>query len=260
VRRFVCSGAGDPDGIGPGPPRSDHEADEMAYSVLIVEDDRDLARNLADYLQLQGYVVDYAADAHSAMHLLVADHHYDLVVLDLMLPGQDGLTICRRIRSELRSHVPVVVLTAKDELDTKVVAFDLGADDYVVKPAALREIEARIRALIRRAAGREVDGEVLEVADLRLDTGTMRVERAGRAVSLPPVPLKILALLMRRSPNVVHRSVIQREIWGGEPEDGHALIVHMHTLRTAVDKPFDRQLVHTVRGFGYRVALVQPAL
>ena len=230
----------------------------MGYAVLVVEDDRDFARNLVDFLQLQGYVTDYAADASSAMHLL-RSNEYELVVLDLMLPGQDGLTLCRRIRGELHSRVPIVMLTAKDELDTKISAFDIGADDYVVKPAALREIEARIRALIRRA-GRETEGAVLEVGDLRLDSGTMRVERAGQPITLPPVPLKILGLLMRRSPNVVHRSVIQREIWGDDPGDSHALIVHMHTLRNAVDKPFDRQLVHTVRGFGYRVALVQPAL
>lgn len=230
----------------------------MASSILIVEDDRDLARNLADFLHLRGYVVDYAADSFSAIHLL-GSNEYDLVVLDLMLPGQDGLTVCRRMRCELRSSIPVVVLTAKDDLDTKVSALDSGADDYVVKPAALREIEARIRALIRRAR-REGESTVLEVGDLRLDTGTMRVERAGQPITLPPVPLKILALLMRRSPNVVHHAAIQREIWDDEPGDNHALIVHMHTLRGAVDKPFDKQLVHTVRGFGYRVALVQPSL
>jgi DNA-binding response OmpR family regulator len=231
----------------------------MATSVLIVEDDRDLARNLADFLQLKGYVTDYASDAMSAMNLLKSND-YHLVVLDVMLPGQDGLALCRRIRTELQSRVPVVLLTAKDEVDTKVSAFDLGADDYVVKPAALREIEARIRALVRRAASREAPNDILTVGDLRLDTGTMLVERAGKPIALPPVPLKILSLLMRRSPNVVLRSVIQREIWGDDPGDSHALIVHMHTLRSAVDKPFDRQLVHTVRGFGYRVALAQQAL
>ena len=230
----------------------------MASTVLIVEDDRDLARNLVDFLQLQGYVVDYAPDALLAMHLLGANE-YDLIVLDLMLPGQDGLTLCRHIRSELHNRVPIVMLTAKDEVDTKVSAFDIGADDYVVKPAALREIEARIRALIRRA-GHEADNQILEVGDLRLDTGAMRLDRGGQAILLPPVPLKILTLLMRRSPNVVHQAMIQRAIWGDETDDKHALIVHMHTLRSAVDKPFDSQLVHTVRGFGYRVALVPPTL
>ncbi|TXG86195.1 MAG: response regulator transcription factor [Thermomicrobiales bacterium] len=230
----------------------------MSNTVLIVEDDRDLARNLVDFLELQGYVVDYAADGYSAMFLLGANA-YDLIVLDLMLPGQDGLSLCDRIRSDFKSSVPIVMLTAKDEVDVKVSAFDIGADDYVVKPAALREIEARIRALIRRA-GREPEGAILEVGGLRLDTGTMRVERDGQLIALPPVPLKILTLLMRRSPNVVQRSAIQQEIWGDEPADNHALIVHMHTLRSAVDKPFENQLIHTVRGFGYRIALVHPSL
>lgn len=230
----------------------------MASRLLIVEDDRDLARNLIDFLEIQGYVTDYAADGHSALSLL-AGNEYDLVVLDMMLPGVDGLTICSRLRQQLRSKVPVVMLTAKDELDTKIAAFDIGADDYIVKPASLREIEARIRALIRRA-GRESDSDLLVVGDLRMDVGTMKIERAGQTIALPPVPTRILMLLLRRSPNVVHRLAIHREIWGEEPGDNHALIVHMHALRNAIDKPFDRQLIHTVRGFGYRIAHENSAL
>lgn len=230
----------------------------MASRLLIVEDDRDLAGNLIDFLEIQGYVPDYAADGHAALNLLTSNE-YDLVVLDMMLPGVDGLTICSRIRQQLRSKVPVVMLTAKDEVDTKIAAFDIGADDYVVKPASLREIEARIRALIRRA-GSKSDSDLLVIGDLRMDVGTMKIERAGQAIVLPPVPTRILMLLMRRSPNVVHRLAIHREIWGEEPGDNHALIVHMHTLRNAVDKPFERQLIHTVRGFGYRIAHEQSAL
>ncbi|PKO36857.1 MAG: DNA-binding response regulator [Betaproteobacteria bacterium HGW-Betaproteobacteria-6] len=230
----------------------------MASRLLIVEDDRDLAGNLIDFLEIQGYLTDYAADGHAALGLL-ANNEYDLVVLDITLPGVDGLTICSRIRQQLRSKVPVVMLTAKDEVDTKIGAFDIGADDYVVKPASLREIEARIRALIRRA-GRESDSDLLVVGDLRMDVGTMKIERAGQPIVLAPVPTRILMLLMRRSPNVVHRLGIHREIWGDEPGDTHALIVHMHTLRNAVDKPFERQLIHTVRGFGYRIAYEQTAL
>lgn len=230
----------------------------MAHRILIVEDDRDLARNLIDYLELQGYVTDYAPDGYAAMHLL-ASNSYDLAVLDLMLPGVDGIGICKRIRQELMSRLPIVMLTAKDEIDTKISAFDIGADDYVVKPVALRELEARIRALIRRA-GQEVESEILVVGDLRFDTGTMKIERAGQVISMPPVPMKILGLLMRHSPNVVHRMAIHREIWGDEPGDNHVLIVHMHALRNAVDKPFQTQLIHTVRGFGYRIAHDQAAL
>lgn len=230
----------------------------MPSHLLIVEDDRDLARNLIDFLEIQGYVTDYAADGHGALGLL-ANNEYDLVVLDMMLPGVDGLSICSRIRQKMGSKVPVVMLTAKDEVDTKVAAFDIGADDYVVKPASLREIEARIRALIRRA-GSKSDSELLVIGDLRMDVGTMKIERAGQHIILPPVPTRILMLLMRRSPNLVNRLAIHREIWGEEPGDNHALIVHMHTLRNAVDKPFRQQIIHTVRGFGYRIAYEQSAL
>jgi DNA-binding response OmpR family regulator len=230
----------------------------LANRLLIVEDDRDLARNLIEYLELQGYVTDFAADGQTALQLVAAEQ-FDLVVLDLMLPVIDGLSVCTRIRQQLHSNVPVVMLTAKDEVDLKVAALDIGADDYVVKPASLREIEARIRALIRRAS-REVESDVLIVDDLRFDTGTMKIERAGVPIVLPPVPMRILMLLMRRSPNVVHRQAIHREIWGDEPGDAHALIVHMHMLRNAVDKPFFRQIIHTVRGFGYRIAYEPEAL
>lgn len=230
----------------------------MANRLLIVEDDRDLARNLIEYLELQGYVTDFAADGQTALQLVAAEQ-FDLVVLDLMLPVIDGLSVCTRIRQQLHSNVPVVMLTAKDEVDLKVAALDIGADDYVVKPASLREIEARIRALIRRTS-REVESDVLIVDDLRFDTGTMKIERAGVPIVLPPVPMRILMLLMRRSPNVVHRQAIHREIWGDEPGDAHALIVHMHMLRNAVDKPFFRQIIHTVRGFGYRIAYEPEAL
>ena len=230
----------------------------MASRLLIVEDDRDLARNLIDYLEIQGYAPDYAPDGYAALHLLAANS-YDLVVLDLMLPGIDGVAIAKRIRQDLLSQVPIVILTAKDDIDTKITAFDIGADDYVVKPVAMRELEARIRALIRRA-GQENNKAIMMVGDLRFDTGTMKIERAGQTIVMPPVPTKILSLLMRHSPNVVHRLAIHREIWGDAPGDNHALIVHMHALRNAVDKPFEQQLIHTVRGFGYRIAYDHAAL
>lgn len=225
----------------------------MSLSVLVVEDDTDLARNLCDFLEIKGYIPDHAGDVSTARHLLTKES-YDLVVLDVGLPGGSGIGLCTTIRHELRLSIPIVMLTAKDDLDTKLDAFDLGADDYIVKPAALREIEVRIRALIRRAR-REVDSDTLVVADLQMDNGSLRVERAGQLISLPPVPLRILRLLMANSPNVVLHSTLQREIWGDDPhDDNHGLIVHMHTLRSAVDRPFAHPLIHTVRGFGYRIA------
>jgi len=233
----------------------------MTKHLLIVEDDRDLAANLIDFLEVYGYAADYASDGVSAL-ALAEENEYDLIVLDLSLPRLDGLRVCRQLREHHQLKTPIVVLTAKDDIETKISAFDIGADDYVVKPVALREIEVRIRALIRRTQGVQ-ESPVLQVDDLRFDTGAMRVERAGQAISLAPVPTRILLVLMRHSPNVVHRLAICREIWGDEDEgqsEGHALIVHMHALRNAIDKPFERQLIHTVRGFGYRIALDEPTL
>lgn len=224
----------------------------MPHRLLIIEDDRDLARNLVDYLELRGYVTDYAPDGYSALNLL-GQESYDLILVDLNLPGIDGISICKRFRSEMYGKSPIVVLTAQDDVDIKISALDLGADDYVVKPVSLRELDARIRALIRRA-GPESESSVLSVGDLLFDLGTMRIERAGQLITLSPVPTRILALLMRHAPNVVLQKAIFREIWGEEAGDKHALLVHMHALRNAVDKPFERQLIHTVRGFGYRMA------
>lgn len=230
----------------------------MAHCVLIVEDDRDLARNLIDYLALRGYVTDYAPDGYAAINQLKVNH-YDLVILDLMLPGIDGIAVCHRLRHELLKRTPVIMLTAKDDVDIKVSAFDLGADDYIVKPVALKELEARARALIRRA-NNDGDSAVMVVGDLRFDAGAMRVERAGQLITMPPAQLRILALLLRHSPNVVTQQAIAREIWGDEPGDRHAMVVHMHALRAAVDKPFKEQLIHTVRGFGYRIAVAHAAV
>lgn len=230
----------------------------MPHKLLIIEDDRDLARNLVDYLGLRGYLVDYAADGLSAENLLKSNE-YDLVVLDLNLPGIDGISLCKRFRHEMLGKAPVVILTAQDDVDVKISALDIGADDYLVKPVTLRELDARIRALIRRA-GAEPEGPLLSVGDLTFNTGTMKIERAGQTLVLPPIPMRILALLMRQSPNVVLQRTIFREVWNDDAGDKHALLVHMHALRNAVDKPFDRQLIHTVRGFGYRMALDHASL
>ncbi|MBI2306897.1 MAG: response regulator transcription factor [Rhodocyclales bacterium] len=231
----------------------------MARNLLIVEDDRDLASNLIDFLEVYGYTADYASDGMSAL-TLAQENAYDLIVLDLSLPRMDGLRVCRQLRENQQNRMPIVVLTAKDDIETKIAAFDIGADDYVVKPASLREVEVRIRALIRRTQGGQ-ETEALQVGDLRFDIGTMKIARAGVPISLAPVPAKILLMLMRQSPNVVHRLAINRELWGNEDHsESHALIVHMHALRNAVDKPFDRQLIHTVRGFGYRIAQDESAL
>jgi DNA-binding response OmpR family regulator len=225
--------------------------DSDAISVLIVEDSPDLAANIADYLEAKGYLVDIALDGVTGLHLAVTQPH-DVIVLDLMLPGIDGLSLCRRLRQDAQSSVPVLMLTARATLDDKAAGFGEGADDYLVKPFELRELDLRLRALTRRAHA-SASLRRLKVADLEFDLDTFSVQRAGQALSLPALPLKILELLMRRAPGVVRRGEIEQVVWGDSPPDSDALRVHMHTLRSAIDPPGRPPLLHTLRGVGYQL-------
>ena len=220
-------------------------------SVLIIEDNRDLAANIADYLGERGYLTEVALDGVTGLHLAVTNH-YGAIVLDIMLPGIDGLTVCRRLRQDAQSSVPVLMLTARATLNDKEAGFAEGADDYLVKPFELRELDIRLQALIRRSRMSERLHQ-LKVGDLELDLGTLALRRSGRAVELPATPLKILKLLMKRSPNVVSRREIEQALWGDSPPDSDALGVHMHILRTAIDPPDLPPLLRTVRGVGYQL-------
>ena len=222
-------------------------------AILLVEDHRDIAEMVFDYLETRGFSVDYAADGRAGLRLGLANR-YDAVVLDVMLPGIDGLELCRRLREEARLAAPVLMLTARDTLADKLAGFDSGADDYLVKPFDLAELEARLRALLRRACG-GVQGETLQVDDLSFDTRTLKVARAGSELVLTPIGLKILKVLMQQSPAVVDRRVIERAIWGDLPPDSDALRSHMYNLRKVIDKPFARPLIHTLHSAGFRLAL-----
>jgi len=219
--------------------------------ILVIEDNPDLVANLYDYLEPKGYILDAAYDARSGMQF-IQDKVYDAVVLDLTLPGLDGLEVCRRIR-DAGINVPVLMLTARDTLDAKLEGFAAGTDDYLVKPFALQELEVRLKALVRRSRG-DQEREVLQVADLVFDPDTLRVERAGKPISLPPIPLKLLTLLIRQSPRVVPKRELERRIWGNERPDSDALRTHLHVLRSAIDKPFETPLLRTVHGMGYQLA------
>jgi DNA-binding response OmpR family regulator len=218
--------------------------------LLLVEDHRELALELADYLEGQGHVIDAAADGVTALHL-AAVNDYDAIVLDLMLPRLDGLDVCRRLRADAQRWTPVLMLTARDTLEDRLRGFAHGADDYLVKPFSLRELSARLAAITRRGARH---AGTLRVADLELDLATVEVRRAGRLIPLTPMSLTLLERLMRASPAVLRRQEAERALWGDEPPDGEALRVHIHSLRAAIDKPFDVALLHTVRGIGYRLA------
>ena len=222
-------------------------------AILLVEDHRDIAEMVFDYLEARGFAVDYAADGRAGLRLGLANR-YDAVVLDVMLPGIDGLQLCQRLRAEARLTAPVLMLTARDTLADKLAGFDSGADDYLVKPFDLAELEARLRALLRRGHG-GVQGELLQVEDLSFDTRTLKVLRAGHELLLTPIGLKILKVLMQHSPAVVDRRVIERAIWGDLPPDSDALRSHMYSLRKVIDKPFARPLIHTLHSAGFRLAL-----
>lgn len=225
---------------------------DHAGLILLIEDNRNISEMVGEYLERRGYSLDYAADGLTGLHLAVTNS-YDVIILDLMLPGLDGLELCRKLRQEGKRATPVLMLTARDTLDDKLKGLDAGADDYLVKPFAVQELEARIRALMRRDR-REVSAEVLKVGDLVLDTATLRVSRAGKELSLSPIGLKLLTILMRESPRVVSRRDIEREIWGDELPDSDTLRSHLYNLRKVVDKPFDKPLIHTIHSAGYRIA------
>ncbi|SDI44027.1 response regulator transcription factor [Pseudomonas panipatensis] len=219
--------------------------------ILLVEDNRDILANMADYLGLKGYTVDCAQDGLSGLHL-AATAHYDLIVLDVMLPGLDGFTLCRRLREDARRDTPVIMLTARDQLDDRLQGFRSGADDYLLKPFALSELAARIEAVLRRTQGggrRE-----LQVADLSYNLDTLEVNRAGKPLKLNPIGLKLLAVLMQKSPHVVRRDVLEEAVWGDDCPDSDSLRSHVHQLRQVIDKPFAMSLLHTVHGVGYRLA------
>lgn len=225
---------------------------EQAGLVLIIEDNRNISEMVGEYLESRGFEVDFAADGLDG-YRLASENTYDAIVLDLMLPRLDGVEVCKRLRSEARKATPILMLTARDTLDDKLTGLSSGADDYLTKPFAIRELEARLRALIRRDR-RQIGAETLRVAALELDPGSMRASRDGVELQLSPIGLRLLAILMRESPRVVSRQEIEREIWGNDLPDSDTLRSHLYNLRKVLDKPFDHPLLHTVQSAGYRIA------
>lgn len=220
--------------------------------ILVIEDNPDLAANLVDYLSARGHLADAAGDGLTGLNLALRNE-YDVIVLDLMLPGLDGMTLCRRLRLDAGRLTPILMLTARDTIEDKIAGLETGADDYVVKPFVLREVAARIKALARRAQGAS-PRQKLQIGDLSYDTATFEVLRAGQPIALPPIPLRLLEVLMRASPKVLSRDDLVRAVWGDAPPDSDALRAHMHLLRSAVDRPFAQPLIRTLRGLGWQIA------
>ena len=219
--------------------------------VLIIEDNLDLSANVGEFLESRGNTVDYARDGTQGLQL-ASSEGYDAVILDLGLPGLDGLTLCRRLRDTARRDVPIVMLTARDTEADKLSGFDAGADDYVTKPFSLLELQARLKALVRRASGSR---GVLQVTDLTFDLRTLLIKRGTRDITLAPTGMRILEQLMRASPGVVTREQIERTVWGDDPPGTDAALRgHILIIRNAVDAEGETKLLHTVHGIGYRLA------
>ena len=219
--------------------------------ILVIEDNRDILANVLDYLQLKGYSVDCAQDGLSGLHL-ASTGHYDLIVLDIMLPGIDGYQVCKRLREDAHNEVPILMLTARDTLEHRLQGLNAGADDYLIKPFALSELAARIEAILRRSQGSRK--RQLKVADLVYDLDTLHISRAGQTLKLNPLGMKLLEILMRKSPAVVRREVLEDALWGDDCPDSDSLRSHVHQLRQVIDKPFSKPLLHTLHGVGYRLA------
>ncbi|HKU70915.1 MAG TPA: response regulator transcription factor, partial [Burkholderiales bacterium] len=200
--------------------------------VLIVEDDPAIAANLYDFLESRGHVVDAAADGVTGLHLAVTGG-FDAIVLDLGLPGMDGNTLCRKLREDARNDTPVLMLTARDTLEDKLEGFARGADDYLVKPFALREVEARLAALDKRRAGR-VTARPLTAGDITLDPRTLLIRVRGNEVKLPPKCMRLLEILMSEPRRVFSRRELETTVWGEEQETSDTLRSHLHVLRRAL--------------------------
>lgn len=225
---------------------------EGPLSILIVEDNAPMAANIYDYLEACGHKPDAAPDGKSGLGMAQAKH-YDAIVLDWMMPRMDGLSMLTQLRDALKSRTPVIMLTAKDQLDSKLQGFEAGADDYLVKPVALPELEMRLRVLVTRSHAAQAPGQVLQAGDLRFNLQSLVITRGDRELSLSPIRRQILEVLMRRSPHIVSREHLEAQIWGERTLDKDILRSHMHLLRKEVDGEGDRKILHTVFGQGYSI-------
>jgi DNA-binding response OmpR family regulator len=222
-----------------------------AVRILLIEDDRFIATNLYDFLTARGHSVDAAGDGVTGLHLAVTQP-FDAIVLDIGLPGMDGLKLCTKLRSQAQSDTPVLMLTARDTLQDKLQGFQSGADDYLVKPFALTEVEARLTALHKRRSGR-VTRKTLISGNLSLDLRALQVRFAEKPVKLPPKCFKLLELLMSETGRVFSRAELENAVWGEAQETSDTLRSHMHVLRRALTDAGSYDPIETVHGLGYRL-------
>jgi len=219
--------------------------------VLLVEDHRLLAETLMDYLATESIEVDYAANGLQGLEI-ARSQPFDAIILDVNLPGVDGFSICEQLRQTYKIDTPVLMLTARDQLEDRLKGFENGADDYLVKPFENQELVMRLKALVKRDRG-EVTTKLLTVGRLKLDTGKMQIWRDSELIEVSPTSFRILSILARAYPDVVAREEIEQELWGSDVPDTDTLRSHVYNLRKAVDHPFDEAMIQTVKGVGLKL-------
>lgn len=220
----------------------------MAINVLLIEDDKDLSEAISDYMELDGIEFDFAYNGAAGLNLAL-NQTYDIILTDLNMPKMDGIHVCQTLRQK-GITTPILMLTARDTLDDKLIGFAAGSDDYLVKPFAMEELKVRLFALVRRAQGVVSN---LTVGDLSIDLDKHLVTRAGQVLKMPPLCWKILVCLMQNSPNVVSKSKLEDQVWGDDLPNADSLKVHLFKLRQAIDAPFENKMIQTIHGVGVAI-------
>ena len=221
------------------------------YKILIIEDNPDIVANIYAFFEPKGFELDNAHNGISGL-TLASNNRYDVILLDVMLPGIDGTKLCKKLREEFHNKTPVLMLTARDTISDKVAGFDSGADDYLVKPFSLIELESRIKALIRRHQNDHFH-QSITIGKLSLNTEEHTITREDKSLKLTPTGFKILEALMCASPRVVSKNELEDKVWGEDTPSSDALRTHMHSVRAQVDKPFAEIMIVTVPGVGYQI-------
>ncbi|MBR7888461.1 response regulator transcription factor [Marinomonas sp. A79] len=219
--------------------------------ILIVEDNRQIMETLCDILELKGHIVDCAWNGEAAVTLIQQGIFFDVIIMDIMMPKLDGIQTVQQMRQEHHLNTPILFLTARDSLLDKTAAFEAGGDDYLVKPFAMEELILRLDALSKR--GPRHQDNILSVGDLQLNIENRHVKRSNEAVKLSSIQFQILTLLMKRYPAIVSRQQLFDSIWQGDEPDSDALRSHIYALRNSIDKGFEKKMLETVHGQGYRL-------
>ncbi|CAM4315423.1 response regulator transcription factor [Kerstersia similis] len=223
---------------------------EQRIRVLVIEDNAALAANIGDFLEDDRYLLDFAADGLVALHL-ASTHDYDVIVMDIMLPGISGFTLCQRIRNDLHCATPIIMMTAKDHIDDKVTGFTQGADDYLVKPFHLKELAIRIEALYRRSTSAT---PVLHAGSIAFDPGTLHIRLGqGAPLQLSGMPANITEILIRAYPNFVSYDQLAQSLWGDKEVEPHTLRTHIYLLRKLLQEHLGANVIKTLHGRGYRI-------